>query len=118
MVVHIHAPEDSVGSIQHDISAARGGYILEVKGEHHVASDGPIDLSQIYAPPDPYETTKSLLKAKEGVTRMIELVAKVPLKEMLDYDSVLRSKTLGRHSFTMELDSFQRIVGAREKSFL
>ena len=116
MMVHIHTPEETAGAIQHDITSARGGHVLEVVDPNTTSAEGAIDVSQIYVPPDPYETRQSLRDPKKGVTRMLELVAKVPLKEMLDYDSLMRSKTGGRHSFTMKLDAFERVVGAREKN--
>jgi elongation factor G len=115
MSVNILTPEDAAGAIQRDISAARGGHVLEVKDANADYSIGDIDIDQVYAPPDPYETVQSLREAQKGLTRMLELVAKVPLKEMLDYDASLRSMTAGRHSFTMKLDSFERVVGPREK---
>ena len=115
MAVTIHTPEDAAGAIQHDISSARGGHILEVREANTASGEGAIDLTQVYVPPDPYETLQSLRDPKRGVTRMLEIAAKVPLKEMLDYDALLRSKTGGRHSFTMKLDSFERVVGPREK---
>lgn len=131
MSVHIACPDDSAGAIQRDITGSRGGFILEVRESSSAggssssdktssssspAGDAPIDLSQVYAPPDPYVSIQSLREAKRGVTRLLEIVAKVPLKEMLAYDSRLRSMTGGRHSFTMELGSFERVVGAREKN--
>jgi elongation factor G len=73
-----------------------------------------IDVSKIYAPPDPYDSVTSL-RGKKTLDRMVEIVAKVPYKEMLDYDDHLRSKTAGRHSMTMSFDSFARVVGHREK---
>jgi len=117
MAVTIHTPEDAAGAIQHDISSGRGGHVLEVREANTTAAgESTIDLAHVYVPPDPYETRQSLRDPKRGVTRMLEIVAKVPLKEMLDYDALLRSKTGGRHSFTMELDEFARVVGPREKN--
>ncbi|KAL1888340.1 Ribosome-releasing factor 2, mitochondrial [Sporothrix stenoceras] len=128
MSVHIACPDDSAGAIQRDITGSRGGFVLEVRessseggstdGKSSFLSEGedPIDLSQVYAPPDPYISIQSLREAKRGVTRLLEIVAKVPLKEMLAYDQRLRSMTGGRHSFTMELGSFERVVGSREKN--
>lgn len=127
MDVHIAAPDDSAGAIQRDITGSRGGVILEVReaGSHSTDSTSAaaaasgdadtIDIAQVYAPPDPYATEQSLRDPKRGMTRLLEIVARVPLKEMLAYDSRLRSMTGGRHSFTMELGSFERVVGTREK---
>lgn len=115
MKANISCPEEAAGTIQHDIASARGGQVLEVNDANVASADSIIDLNEVYAPPDPYESLQSLRDAKKGVTRMLDIVAKVPLKEMLDYDSLLRSKTGGRHSLTMSLDTFDRVTGPREK---
>ncbi|CAK7272812.1 Ribosome-releasing factor 2, mitochondrial [Sporothrix epigloea] len=127
MNVHIACPDDSAGAIQRDITGARGGFVLEVReaslpgGGGSVTSSSamfgntPIDLDQVYAPPDPYVSIQSLREEKRGVTRLLEIVATVPLKEMLAYDSRLRSMTGGRHSFTMELGRFERVTGSRDR---
>ncbi|ATY59450.1 elongation factor G [Cordyceps militaris] len=127
MLVHIMCPEQAAGTVQHDISAGAGGQVLEVNdrsagsggaggaGGTGGEDDTPlIDVSRIYAPPDPYDSVTSL-RGKRSAARMVEIVAKVPYKEMLDYDDHLRSKTSGRHSMTMTFDSFARVVGHREK---
>ncbi|CAK7199746.1 Ribosome-releasing factor 2, mitochondrial [Sporothrix eucalyptigena] len=123
MNVHIAAPDDSAGAIQRDITGSRGGVVLEMRessstggsSSSSIFGDNLIDLSQVYAPADPYVSIQSLREEKRGVTRLLEIVATVPLKEMLAYDSRLRSMTGGRHSFTMELVSFERVKGSREK---
>jgi elongation factor G len=115
MLTHITCPEATAGTVQHDITAGAGGQVLEVKDRSaESASDDLIDVSKIYAPPDPYDSVTSL-RGKKTLDRMVEIVAKVPYKEMLDYDDHLRSKTAGRHSMTMSFDSFARVVGHREK---
>ncbi|KAG6022233.1 hypothetical protein E4U41_002293 [Claviceps citrina] len=115
MLVHITCPEAAAGTVQHDITAGAGGQVLDVKDRSAESStDESIDVSKIYAPPDPYDSVTSL-RGKRSTDRMVEIVAKVPYKEMLDYDDHLRSKTAGRHSMTMSFDSFARVVGHREK---
>ena len=115
MLANITCPEPAVGVVQHDITSGAGGHVLEVNDRSaESAGDPVIDVSKIYAPPDPYDSVISL-KSKRSTTRMVEIVAKVPYKEMLDYDDHLRSKTAGRHSMTMSFDSFARVVGHREK---
>ncbi|KAK6085500.1 elongation factor g [Seiridium cupressi] len=118
MKVTIALPETAAGALQHDLHSARGGQVLEVRDlQDNTARDGgQIEISDIYAPPDPYEFQKSLRETRKGSLRMLEIVAQVPLAEMLDYDSHLRSKTAGRHSMTMHLDTFVRVTGPREKS--
>ncbi|KAH8201286.1 hypothetical protein TruAng_004530 [Truncatella angustata] len=118
MKVSIALPETAAGAIQHDLHSARGGQVLEVRDlQDTVARDGgQIEASDIYAPPDPYEFTTTLRETRKGSLRMLEIIAQVPLAEMLDYDSHLRSKTAGRHSMTMHLDTFVKVTGSREKS--
>ena len=115
MKVNLNCPEDVAGAVQHDISSSAGGYVIEIIDEEKEQDVSSVRMSDIYAPPDPYATVRSL-KPKEGATRMLEIVAKVPLVSMLDYDNHLRSKTKGRHSIIMTLDTFQRVPGHREKS--
>lgn len=115
MLAHITCPETAAGTVQHDITSGAGGHILEVN-DRSVESNGDnlIDISKIYTPPDPYDSITSL-RGKKSTARMVEIVAKVPYKEMLNYDDNLRSKTAGRHSMTMAFDSFARVTGHREK---
>jgi elongation factor G len=116
MLVHITCPEAVAGTVQHDITAGAGGSILEVNDRTaETAGDDVVDVSKIYAPPDPYDAVTSL-RGKKVITRIVEIVAKVPYKEMLDYDDHLRSKTAGRHSMTMAFESFAKVVGHREKA--
>lgn len=115
MLANIVCPEAVAGTVQHDITAGAGGQILEVTDRSaESSSDAAIDVSKIYTPPDPYDSVTSLRK-KRTSARTTEIVAKVPYKEMLDYDDHLRSKTAGRHSMTMAFDSFARVVGNRDK---
>jgi elongation factor G len=118
MKVTIALPESAAGAIQHDIPSSRGGQVLEVRDLQSASArdEGHIDVSEIYAPPDPYEFQTSLRETRKGSLRMLEIVAQVPLAEMLDYDGHLRSKTAGRHTMTMHLDTFQKVTGSREKT--
>lgn len=118
MKVTIALPESAAGAIQHDIPSSRGGQVLEVRDLQSASArdEGQIDVSEIYAPPDPYEFQTTLRETRKGSLRMLEIVAQVPLAEMLDYDGHLRSKTAGRHTMTMHLDTFQKVTGSREKA--
>ncbi|CAI4210706.1 unnamed protein product [Parascedosporium putredinis] len=92
MKVIITCPESAAGVVQHDISAAAGGHVQEVKGlSGEVTVEGTVDTSKIYAPPDPYDAVTT--QRKKSTTRRVQITAKVPFKEMIDYDSHLRSKT-------------------------
>lgn len=115
MLAHITCPEAVAGTVQHDVTAGAGGHVLEINDRSAESAIGElIDISKIYTPPDPYESVTSL-RGKKSNDRAVEIVAKVPYKEMLDYDNHLRSKTAGRHSMTMSFDSFAKVVGHREK---
>ncbi|KAI2637028.1 P-loop containing nucleoside triphosphate hydrolase protein [Hypomontagnella submonticulosa] len=118
MKVTIVCPEVSAGAVQHDLHTARGGTVLEVRDvqESQVREGGPIDVSDIYAPPDPYEFQTTLRETRKGRLRMLEITARVPFVEMLNYDTLLRGKTQGRHTLTMALDTFERVTGPREKA--
>ncbi len=118
MKATIICPEATAGTIQHDLHSARGGQVLQVKDMQDTSAreGADISISDIYAPPDPYEFQTTLREARQGRMRMLEIVCQVPLAEILDYDNVLRSKTAGRHSLTMSLDTFERVTGPREKA--
>ncbi len=128
MRVTIVCPEAAAGAIQHDLHSARGGQVLDVHDLQDSSSsssasttgDGNADINieDIYAPPDSYEFQKSLRETRKGRLRMLQITAQVPLAEVLEYDSVLRSKTSGHHSLTMALDTFERVTGPREKALL
>ncbi|KAI0106304.1 P-loop containing nucleoside triphosphate hydrolase protein [Nemania sp. FL0031] len=129
----IVCPEAAAGVIQHDLHAARGGHVLEVRDLQDGAgaggnangtgnvSDGngrEINIDDIYAPPDSYDFQKSLRETRKGKLRMLQITAQVPLAEVLEYDGVLRSKTSGHHTLTMALDTFERVTGPREKALI
>ncbi|KAJ9424083.1 P-loop containing nucleoside triphosphate hydrolase protein [Fusarium oxysporum] len=95
MHVNITCPEVVAGTVQHDVTAGAGGQVLEVN-DRSAESTGEDHIDKSSA-------------------RVVEIIAKVPYKEMLDYDNHLRSKTAGRHSMTMSFDSFAKVVGHREK---
>lgn len=115
MMAHITCPEAVAGTVQHDLTAGAGGVILQVSDlSAESTGDDFIDVSRIYAPPDPYDSVTSL-RGKKSTGRAVQIVAKVPYKELLGMDENLRSKTAGRHTMTMHFDSFARVVGHREK---
>jgi elongation factor G len=120
----IVCPESAAGAIQHDLHAARGGQVLEVRDLQDDNSNNSnndnrdINIEDIYAPPDAYEFQKSLRETRKGRLRRLQITAQVPLAEVLEYDAVLRSKTSGHHSLTMALDTFERVTGPREKALL
>lgn len=50
---------------------------------------------------------------KKGGVKVVK--ARVPLSEMFQYVSSLRSLTKGRASYSMELDSYEQVPGNIEK---
>lgn len=129
MNVIISVDEASLGAVSSDISSSRGGHIVSLDDAPAVAggSEGDmsrIDISKVYTPPDPFESTLSSFSSSEeggsdiDSTRLRTITARVPLKEMVGYLKYLRSLTGGRGTFVMSPDRFERVLGQREKSLL
>ena len=117
MDVFITCPEHAADPIQHDLTSNRGGLVLEVRQLNDgVVTEGGVDLTGVYVPPDPYETDASLRDSRKGYSRTVEIKAKAPLKDMLKYDAQLRGLTTGRHSIHMEPSQHEKVVGSREKA--
>ncbi|KAL1995155.1 hypothetical protein VTN49DRAFT_1342 [Thermomyces lanuginosus] len=124
MNVVISVDEASLGAVVHDISSARGGHIVSLD------EDGPsssveedtsgVDVSKIYAPPDPFETPSSGVPTAGTTTNNPPrtITAKVPLKEMVGYLKHLRSLTAGRGTFVMSIDRFERMSPQRQRAVL
>ncbi|KKA28888.1 hypothetical protein TD95_004163 [Thielaviopsis punctulata] len=108
----IVCPQSAAGQVQHDLTSAAGGTVLDVKD---VSDDVSIvaDVTSVYTPPDPYETVTTM--REKTTTRRVQITAKVPYKELMEYDEQLRSRTGGRHSMTMDFDSLDRVSAHREK---
>lgn len=118
----ISCDESTLGAVVHDISSARGGHVLSLGDSDETGNwsfDGekqfePIDIKRIYAPPDPFVSSNTVIQAGPGQQRQV--TAKVPLKEMVGYLKHLRSLTGGRGTFVMSVDRFERLSGPREKA--
>lgn len=126
MDVIISVDETSLGSVVHDISSSRGGHIVSLDDaipstmSHTSSSNEPppsIDVSKIYAPPDPFGSVSSS-EATSAFNRPRTITAKVPLKEMVGYLKHLRSLTGGRGTFVMSVDRFEKMGSQREKIVL
>ncbi|KAK2766069.1 Ribosome-releasing factor 2, mitochondrial [Arachnomyces sp. PD_36] len=124
MDVVISVDETSLGSVVHDISSSRGGHIvsLDEAGPETTTDSSDeqlsaIDVSKIYAPPDPFGSTSSS-EATSALNRPRTITAKVPLKEMVGYLKHLRSLTGGRGTFVMSVDRFEKMGSQREKIVL
>ncbi|KAF2423097.1 putative translation elongation factor G2 [Tothia fuscella] len=127
MAVRISVPESDLGSVIHDLSSARGGQILSLDGGVDDTSttssnndeDTPrIDIKKIYAPPDPFSS--GYVTEGSGVYggRNRQVIAKVPLREMVGYLKSLRSLTGGRGTFVMGVDRFEKVGGQRLNGIL
>ncbi|PYI15900.1 ribosome-releasing factor 2, mitochondrial [Aspergillus violaceofuscus CBS 115571] len=146
MNVIISIDEASLGAVVHDISSARGGHIISLDEDIPLPSTDaaasstnsspiipyedlpPIDLSKVYAPPDPFETPSIALGANassataaaaglpETANRPRTITAKVPLKEMVGYLKHLRSLSAGRGTFVMSVDRFEKMSAPRQKA--
>lgn len=130
MKVTISVDNASLGAVSNDISSARGGHIVSLDDDESAggADIARIDVSKVYAPPDPFGNPHSHPSSFEladpvaagGVaqTGQRTIHARVPLKEMISYLKSLRSLTAGRGTFIMTPDRFERVVGQREKALL
>ncbi|KAK4898703.1 Ribosome-releasing factor 2, mitochondrial [Elasticomyces elasticus] len=120
MLVTISVPEDSLGSIVHDISSARGGSVVSLSSDDSTPTETGVDVSRIYAPPDPFAGghAEAGNGGGGGLGETKQIVARVPLKEMVGYLKHLRSLTGGRGTFTMVVDRFERMGGQRQKVVL
>ncbi|KAK3718159.1 Ribosome-releasing factor 2, mitochondrial [Vermiconidia calcicola] len=118
MLVTISVDEDSMGSVVHDISSARGGNVVSLgtEDDSSAAERSAINVSRIYAPPDPFAGGHAAAEASSGGSALRQVVARVPLKEMVGYLKHLRSLTGGRGTFTMAVDRFERMSTQRQRA--
>ena len=130
MNVTVTTDETSLGAVVNDISSARGGHILSLDDSgatsglavNNTSESLPrIDISKVYAPPDPFGSSQSSAQ-EQGLevdgSRQRNITARVPLNEMVGYLKHLRSLTGGRGTFVMSADKFERVIGQREKVLL
>ena len=76
-------------------------------------------MRKIYAPPDPFEGVGSGSgTATRTYDKQRQIIARVPLKEMVGYLKHLRSLTGGRGTFVMSLDGFEKMSAQRQKLVL
>ncbi len=120
MNVTIFVHESSLGAVVQDISSSRGGQVLSLDGSDSPTSsteDLPrIDPRLIYTPPDPFSSGAGDVQGSLDGQRQI--VARVPLKEMVGYLNQLRALTGGRGTFVMSVDGFERMGSQRMKEVL
>lgn len=122
MLVTISVDAESLGSVVHDLSSARGGNVVSLGSDDDAGAQETrdIEVNKIYAPRDPFAGghASSDEGFGGGANGMRQIVAKVPLKEMVGYLKHLRSLTGGRGTFTMVVDRFERMSGQRQKAVL
>ena len=132
MLVTITLDEASLGSVVHDLSAARGGQVISLNTDSRLDSssayhDGEviahdeilmINAQQVYTPPDPFEASSSSGPIDSATKGQRQIIAKVPLKEMVGYLKHLRSLTGGRGTFIMRVDSFEAMSVQRQNTVL
>lgn len=129
MDVTIKVDEASLGAVVHDISSSRGGHIISLDDDDDDTDENSsqknrptIDLSKVYAPPDPFDPHGLDHKLSSPTTNHPNqprtIKAKVPLKEMVGYLKHLRSISGGRGTFVMSVDRFEKMSGQREKALL
>ncbi|KAI4950842.1 hypothetical protein J4E86_007349 [Alternaria arbusti] len=128
MNVTIFVNEGSMGAVVQDITSSRGGQILSLDGSDSSSlsssssssSDDAlprIDPHLIYTPPDPFASgTGDVGSGLSDSQRQI--VARVPLKEMVGYLNQLRALTGGRGTFVMSVDGFEKMGSQRQREVL
>lgn len=118
MKVVISVDEANLGAVSSDLSSTRGGHIISLEDTAETDPDfQPIDISRVYAPPDPFATTFDAEIEPERA-RSRNIVATVPLQEMVGYVKALRKLTAGRGTFVMSPDRFERVTGHRRQILL
>lgn len=123
MMATIFVNESSLGAVVQDISSSRGGQVLSLDGSDSPSSstndeDLPrIDPNLIYTPPDPF--TSGTGDVGSGLANsQRQIVARVPLKEMVGYLNQLRALTGGRGTFVMTVDGFEKMGSQRQREVL
>lgn len=118
MKVVISVDEANLGAVSRDLSSTRGGHIISLEDDvENEPEFQPIDISRVYAPPDPFATSFDT-EIKPETTRQRNIVATVPLQEMVGYVRSLRRLTAGRGTFVMSPDRFERVTGHRKQVLL
>lgn len=94
MNVRVSLPTASVGDVLNDLTGARRARVLEVADE-----------------------PRQVIMRGAGVHRTL-IRAMVPLREMVGYATILRSKTAGEATFSMDLGGFEPVGDMEQKKIL
>ena len=123
MLATITVPEDALGGVVHDLSAARGAQVLSLDADNPMAEDNEDvaqkrlseeQLRRVYVPKDPFGKREGVEEVG-SVSQQRQIRARVPLKEMVGYLKHLRSLTGGKGTFVMSVDRFERMSSQRMK---
>ncbi|KAH7076039.1 P-loop containing nucleoside triphosphate hydrolase protein [Paraphoma chrysanthemicola] len=125
MMVTVYVNESSLGAVVQDLSSARGGQVLSLdttSAPSSASSAGTdsevrIDPNLIYTPPDPFASGTGDVGSGLADSQR-QIVARVPLKEMVGYLNHLRALTGGRGTFVMSVDGFEKMGTQRQKDVL
>ena len=123
MMVTIFVNEASLGAVVQDIASSRGGQVISLDGSDSPTSSASdddlprIDPNLIYAPPDPFASGTGDMGGGLADSQR-QIVARVPLKEMVGYLNHLRALTGGRGTFVMTVDGFEKMASQRQKEVL
>ncbi|KAF2015274.1 P-loop containing nucleoside triphosphate hydrolase protein [Aaosphaeria arxii CBS 175.79] len=128
MRVTVFVNEAALGSVVQDLSSARGGQVISLDGGSEEDDGGSgvddgevlrINPARIYAPPDPFTSGGAAVDVGGGLDNgQRQIVARVPLKEMVGYLNHLRALTGGRGTFVMGVDGFEKMGSQRQKEVL
>jgi elongation factor G len=122
MLVTVYVNESSLGAVVQDLSSARGGQVLSLDSPdspYSSAADSElrIDPNLIYTPPDPFASGTGDMGSGLADSQR-QIVARVPLKEMVGYLNHLRALTGGRGTFVMGVDGFEKMGRVRMKEVM
>jgi elongation factor G len=121
MMVTVYVNESSLGAVVQDLSSARGGQVISLDSSDSLASSTEnalrIDPNLIYTPPDPFASGTGDVGSGLADSQR-QIVARVPLKEMVGYLNHLRALTGGRGTFVMSVDGFEKMGSQRQKEVL
>jgi elongation factor G len=122
MMVTVYVNESSLGAVVQDLSSSRGGQVLSLDSADSASTSGAgdkliIDPNMIYTPPDPFASGTGDMGSGLADSQR-QIVARVPLKEMVGYLNHLRALTGGRGTFVMAVDGFEKMGSQRQKEVL
>jgi elongation factor G len=120
MMVTVYVNETSLGAVVQDLSSSRGGQVLSLDSATSTSTSEntlTIDPNLIYTPPDPFASGTGDIGTGLADSQR-QIVARVPLKEMVGYLNHLRALTGGRGTFVMSVDGFEKMGSQRQKEVL